>query len=225
MNLLALDTSSSACSLAIQLNHDHGAPTILKRHEIAPRQHAKTLLAMMKDLLLEADIDLSQIDCLVFGKGPGSFTGIRLAGSVMQALSVSQNIPIIPVSSLAAMAQAAYLKNSENRILVALDARQNAVYVGAYELESGRMKAVMRDERVALSQLREKAAWQQGDWIGVGDAWAAYNVDVNTGYQHPPKMIDETVLPTAEALLVLASDALISQVKIEAKDIQLNYLY
>lgn len=225
MNLLALDTSSSACSLAIQLNNNDGAPTILKRHEIAPRQHAKTLLAMLKDLLLEADLDLSQIDYLVFGKGPGSFTGIRLAGSVIQALSVSQNIPIIPISSLAAMAQAAYLKNSENRILVALDARQNAVYVGGYEFENGRMKTVMQDERVALSQLQEKAIWQQGDWIAVGDAWGACSVDVNVDYQQPPKLIDETVLPTAEALLILANDALISQEKIEAKDIQLNYLY
>ena len=106
MKILAIDTSSNACGVALLCNNE-----VKALHELAPMQQTQKILPMIDALLGEAKVSLNQLDALAFGCGPGSFTGVRIAVSVMQGLGYAMNLPLIPVSSLAALAQAAYVED------------------------------------------------------------------------------------------------------------------
>ena len=117
MNLLALDTATEACSAALLIGDD-----IIERSEIAPRRHAELILPMIESLLGEAGISRRQIDAIAVGRGPGAFTGVRLAISVAQGLALGLDVPVVPVSSLAALAQDAPT-DIDAPILAVIDAR------------------------------------------------------------------------------------------------------
>ncbi len=118
MKILLLDTSTFACSAALMID-EH----ITAHFEIAPRQHARLILPMIDKLLSDAELSLSNLDGIAFCQGPGSFTGIRLAASVVQGLAYGANLPVIPISTLAAMALGAYRKYGVQCVLSALDAK------------------------------------------------------------------------------------------------------
>src|SRR5471032_2163673 len=105
MKILAIDTSANACSVALLINNE-----TLSSHKVIPMQQAQLILPMIEELLLTANITLNQLDALAFGCGPGSFTGVRIAASVAQGLAVAHDLPVISVSSLQALAQAAFLQ-------------------------------------------------------------------------------------------------------------------
>ncbi len=102
--ILALDTSGSACSVALWSD----AGLLIGHEETAQRQHTQRLLPMIKSLLLEADVNMSSLDAIAYGRGPGSFTGIRIAAGVAQGLAFGIDCPVIPVSTLAALALRMY---------------------------------------------------------------------------------------------------------------------
>ena len=102
MKLLAIDTSTEACSAALVVNGE-----LSFRYEFAPRRHAELILPMIDDLLADAELSLTQLDGLGFGRGPGAFTGVRIATGVIQGLALSADLPVVPISSLAALAQGA----------------------------------------------------------------------------------------------------------------------
>lgn len=102
MNILAIDTATEACSAALQVNDKD-----YLKYQVAPQQHSQLLLAMVEQLLAEADLSVGELDGLVFGRGPGSFTGVRIATGMAQGLAMSGNLPTVGVSSLATMAQSA----------------------------------------------------------------------------------------------------------------------
>ena len=108
MNYLALDASTEACSVALQVNGK-----IFSRYELCPQSHSLRLLPMIDDVLNEAGIKLAALDGLIFGQGPGSFTGVRIGVGVAQGLAFSANLPVVGVSSLQAMAQLAYIKHGQ----------------------------------------------------------------------------------------------------------------
>ena len=103
MKILAIDTATEACS--VSLNIDGSSQEIF---EVIPRQHTERVLPMVDELLSSASLDLSQIDAVAFDCGPGSFTGVRVGTSVAQGLAFSHDLPVIGVSSLAALAQLAF---------------------------------------------------------------------------------------------------------------------
>ncbi|WP_295383985.1 tRNA (adenosine(37)-N6)-threonylcarbamoyltransferase complex dimerization subunit type 1 TsaB [uncultured Thiodictyon sp.] len=167
MKLLALDTSGDACSAALYLD---GA--IEQRLELAPRGHAQLILPMMQSLLASAGIALGALDAIAFGRGPGSFTGVRIAVAVAQGVAFGAGRPTVPVSTLAALAQGALRRSGRRRVLAALDARMGEVYWGAYEVDAD---AVMRC--VGAESVAPPGAVQipPGDgWYGVGPGWAAH---------------------------------------------------
>lgn len=197
MKILAIETSSAACSIALMVDDD-----ILAMHEMMPMQHAKNILPMIKKLLHTKDIDLKQLDAVAFGCGPGSFTGIRLAASVAQGLGYACQLPLIPVSSLAAIAQATYQDLQWDSLIVAIDARIQEIYYAQYHLNNGLM-ALLGDEVVGKP---EKMIINQGDknWCGVGNAWEVYASAIS----YKPRKLDITRLPNATAIALIAKEKL-----------------
>jgi tRNA threonylcarbamoyladenosine biosynthesis protein TsaB len=131
MRLLALDTSTEACSAALMLDGD-----IRLRFELTERSHAELILPMIDALLTETGIALTSLDGLAFGRGPGGFTGLRIAAGVAQGLAFGASLMVAPVSSLAAVAEQVPAGNGE-RILVCNDARMGELYWAAFERRAG----------------------------------------------------------------------------------------
>ncbi len=143
VNILAIDTSTDACSVAIYFNGN-----VIGYDEIIPKAHTKILLPMIDRLLKEAAINLADINAFAFGRGPGSFTGIRIACSVIQALSFGVNKPVVPVSTLQALAQGAYRELGKERVFATLDARLQEVYWGLFVNDGKGIMRSVSEERV-----------------------------------------------------------------------------
>jgi tRNA threonylcarbamoyladenosine biosynthesis protein TsaB len=193
VKLLALDTSSSACSIALSIDGKVSA-----RHTLAPMQQAKIILPLIDELLKSENIEMNQLDAIAFGCGPGSFTGIRIAVSVAQGLAYAIQKPLISVSSLAAIAQAAYEDNDNlKKLLVAQDARINEVYWACYEAQENQLVSLIDKERITRP---EEVSAPDTSWCGVGNAWDVYRSEI------PFKLafIDTHYMPTATAILSLA---------------------
>jgi tRNA threonylcarbamoyladenosine biosynthesis protein TsaB len=211
--LLALDTATEACSVA--LLHDG---KVLTHYEVIPRLHAQKLLPMIKDLLAEAGIGLSALDAIAFGRGPGAFTGVRIAIGVVQGLAFGLDRPVLPVSNLAVLAQRAYREHGARQVATAIDARMDEVYWGCYEEASGEMRlvgseAVLPPEHAALP------VDASGDWFGAGTGWG-YAERIPVGLV----AADATMLPHAQDLLTLATFAWQRGEAIVADDAQPVYL-
>ncbi len=162
MKILALDTSTEACSVALSVDgHSCG------RLELGV-QHSSRILAMVDEVLAEATLALADLDALAFGRGPGSFTGLRIGAGVAQGLAFGAGLPVVPVSSLAAMAQG----QRRDRVLTAFDARMSQVYWGAYRRGPDGIVTLMGDEQVVAPG--DVPVPETGDWFGVGSGWDQY---------------------------------------------------
>ncbi|CEK10003.1 tRNA (adenosine(37)-N6)-threonylcarbamoyltransferase complex dimerization subunit type 1 TsaB [Legionella hackeliae] len=130
MNLLAIDTSTSCASVALCINGN-----VRSKEQGAQRQHAQLLLPMIDQLLVDAGYQLNQLDGIVYGRGPGSFTGLRIACSIAKGLAYAHDLPLFPVSSLAAIADEACHQHQmaeKVEVLAMIDARMNQVYWACY---------------------------------------------------------------------------------------------
>ncbi|HBX55605.1 tRNA (adenosine(37)-N6)-threonylcarbamoyltransferase complex dimerization subunit type 1 TsaB [Pseudomonas sp. UBA2684] len=212
--LLALDTATEACSVA--LLHDG---QVLSHYEVIPRLHAQRLLPMIQQLLAEAGVPLAALDAIAFGRGPGAFTGIRIAIGVVQGLAFALERPVLPVSNLAVLAQRAQRERGVSQVAAAIDARMDEVYWGCYRSEQGEMRlagseVVLPPEQVCLP--RDAA----GEWFGAGTGWGTYaaRLPVNVNAQ------DAALLPHAEDLLSLARFAWARGEAVSADEAQPVYL-
>ena len=133
--ILAVDSSAGACSVAV-----YGEGICVEEFVLSPREHTRKILPMVDSVLAAQNLSLQEIDCIAFGRGPGSFTGLRIAAGVVQGLAFGANLPIVPVSSLAAMAQGWISEQAqpcEEMICVAFDARMSEVYFASFQSEGG----------------------------------------------------------------------------------------
>ncbi|GAB3349133.1 tRNA (adenosine(37)-N6)-threonylcarbamoyltransferase complex dimerization subunit type 1 TsaB [Lysobacter tyrosinilyticus] len=162
MKLLAIETSTEACSVALWLDGE-----VRERFEIAPRRHAELTLPWAEQLLAEAAVKKSQLDAIAIGRGPGAFTGVRLAIAIGQGIALALDRPVVPVSTLATLA----LQASGPRVLAAIDARMGEVYAAAFELRDGDAIA-LSDERVVVPEAVSLPDDRDG-WSGVGTGFAA----------------------------------------------------
>lgn len=167
MKILAIDTSTEVCSAALMLD---GEPR--ERHAMASREHGRLILPMVEELLAEAELRLAQLDALAYGRGPGGFTGVRIAAAVIQGLALGTDLPVVPVSSLAALAQGAHREKNAARVLAAIDARMGEVYWGAYAADAEGLMVPQGDETVCVPQSVPLPA--EGPWFGAGSAWAVH---------------------------------------------------
>ncbi|AEB49919.1 tRNA (adenosine(37)-N6)-threonylcarbamoyltransferase complex dimerization subunit type 1 TsaB [Aeromonas veronii] len=200
LKILAVDTATEACSAALLVGDK-----LFSRWEEAPRDHTRKILPMVQAVLEDAGISLSDLDAIAFGRGPGSFTGVRIGISVAQGLAFGAGVPLIGISTLAAMAQGAYRLDGAQQVLTAIDARMNEVYFGRYELIDGRMQLVgdeVVSEPAALVDVRGKLA---GPVTCVGTGFETYGETLSG-------LADELAesqvrFPAAEDMLPLARAA------------------
>ena len=168
--ILAIDSSTEICSVAI--NRDGYIQQL--RSELA-RQHAKETLPMVQKLLLDFNLTPAELNAIAFTHGPGSFTGLRIGGAVAQGLAFAHNIPVITVSSLAVMALTAVRDHNLVQVQVALQAREDEIYLGAYiaaEIAGETSVCLQGSEQVVtISSLPSVLTDIPGDWAGVGNAW------------------------------------------------------
>jgi tRNA threonylcarbamoyladenosine biosynthesis protein TsaB len=169
MNLLAIDTSSVACSVALQ----HGGD-VSERHEEQAREHTRLLVPMIQELLHESSVDLADLDAIVLGNGPGSFIGMRIAASVAQGLAFGSGLNIVPVSSLAAIAAQAFCEHDADEVVVTQDAHMNEVYLGIFRRGEGGLPVELIPERLhgqgSIAELEQRGTVP----VAAGFGWQRY---------------------------------------------------
>ncbi len=177
MKILALDTATENCSAALLIN---GA--LLSREELIGRGHAQRILPMIVEVLCEADVALQDLTAIAFGRGPGGFTGARLAACVAQGLAFGASLPVVAVSDLQALAQRALGEEADaERVLVCTDARMHEVYCGAFERGAGALALASAAEYVAAPHaVQLPQPWREAPGVagarvlGTGSGFAAY---------------------------------------------------
>lgn len=200
MKILAIDTATEACSAALLYDN-----AISERYQIAPQQHTQLILPMLQELLQEAGITLHQLDAIAFGRGPGSFTGLRIAHSVTQALAYAANLPVLPISNLLALAQTAakQLKTTtEHNLLCALDARMQEIYWACYQLKADQTLIEVTAETVSAPTKITLPITTK--WIGVGSGFVSYPF-IQQQFTDQPLQIMADCYPRASAIAKLAA--------------------
>ena len=166
MNIVAIDTATEAFSVALKC----GSQT-LHRYSIEPRMHAKLLLPALDELFAEAQVTRAELDGVAFGRGPGAFTGVRIATAASQAIAMAFDIPVAPVSTLAAIAQRAHREKGLNNIAVAIDARMGEVYWGAYAMHKGQPE--LHGEEIVCAP--DKVSALDASWTAAGTGWDVWS--------------------------------------------------
>ena len=210
--ILAIDTSSENCSVALFSQN-----SITSECESAPRNHTQRILPMVKSVIANQGLALSDLDAVAFGCGPGSFTGIRISAGIAQGLAFGLNCPVYPVSSLEALALQSFRQTGEKRVFVAIDARMDEVYWGAYELavsgsDSGLGREVsiinLSGEHVCAPE-KVDYSWMSGEGIGLKGVGSGL-----VYLERFPEVLRKSISsfkvdfePTADAIVELALNA------------------
>lgn len=197
--ILALDSSTDACSVALNIRGE-----IITRFELAAKSHTQRLLPMVDELLSGAELSLSRLDAIAFGRGPGSFTGLRICMGVVQGLAFGADLPVVPVSTLASMALGFHSKHPDINLpmLTCLDARMNEVYWGLYEIQQGlpilRNAEAVNAPAVLVGLDRPLELNRQFVALGQGLHYPEFS-ELN------PVMTDLDVYPNAESIAKIAA--------------------
>ncbi|TKB52806.1 tRNA (adenosine(37)-N6)-threonylcarbamoyltransferase complex dimerization subunit type 1 TsaB [Ferrimonas aestuarii] len=193
--ILIIDTATENCSAALVIDGN-----VTSLCEEAPREHSQKILPFVKQLLDDAGVVLEDLDAIGFGRGPGSFTGIRIGTSMMQGMALGAELPVLPISNLAAMAQGA-MDNGAKTVIAAIDARMGEVYVGRYENVDGLATLIEQELVIAPDAVMALPLIQGEDLTAVG-----------TGFETYPELLDngrlnldgQCRLPSAKMMVPLA---------------------
>lgn len=213
--ILALDSSTDACSVALYRDGN-----ILHKFELAAKSHTQRLLPMVDEILQEADLKLGDLDAIAYGRGPGSFTGLRICMGIVQGLAFGSDIPVIPVSTLQAIA-AGYLRaNPANQLplLVALDARMDEIYWGLFDERAD----FLEEEQVMKPALLLEQGVVQGlqrQFVALGPGW--HYADLASLI---PESLLQNLFPSAVDIAELGAAAFLRGEQISILDAQPVYL-
>jgi tRNA threonylcarbamoyladenosine biosynthesis protein TsaB len=196
MNLLALDTSTESCSAAITING-----VLYQQQQLTQRGHSTLILGMLDQLFKQADASIADIDALAFGRGPGSFTGVRIGVGVAQGIAFARELPVIPVSTLAAVAQAAYEQTQQHNIAVAMDARMDEIYAAIFQVQDGSV-VLIGDEKVCPAEQFLPANTEM--WLGAGTGWQVYADTLQSNFSAQLIGQQPDIYPQAAIILKLA---------------------
>ena len=186
MKLLALETATEACSVAVLVDGE-----LRERFDIAPRRHAELALPWAEALLADAGVAKSQLDAIAVGRGPGAFTGVRLAIALAQGIALALDRPLLPVSTLAALAMRA---PGEGDVLSAIDARMGEIYAATFRREGEGVVATGDEVVVAPAAY---ALPEGGGWQGVGTGFAAADGALQVRLHGRLASVDAAALPHA----------------------------
>jgi tRNA threonylcarbamoyladenosine biosynthesis protein TsaB len=166
VKLLAIDTSSDACSVALRVDED-----LVDEHVVGEREHTSILVPMIERLLREGEIAMPELDAVVLGNGPGSFIGMRIGASVAQGICYGAGLKLVPISSLVAVAAETIDRHDAEHILVAQDARMHEVYLGRYRRDSDGLPVATSDEEIHAIGVIDGLAEQ---YVAAGAAWEKF---------------------------------------------------
>ncbi len=196
MKLLAIDTSTEACSAALSIDGE-----INELYQLAPRQHTTLILPMIDKLLAEAGLQPQQLDALAFGCGPGSFTGVRIATGVIQGIALGAELPVAPISTLATIAQQGFDRSDAEYAFAAMDARMQEIYWGVYQRDHQGLAVLQGLETVGPAGEVEKPKVKG---LGVGSGWQVYQDELSAHLQGCVLDFQAELLPRASAIAKIA---------------------
>jgi tRNA threonylcarbamoyladenosine biosynthesis protein TsaB len=196
MRLLAFETATEACSVALWLDGE-----VRERFEVAPRRHAELALPWAEALLAEAGIAKSQLDAIAVGRGPGAFTGVRLGVALAQGIALGLDRQVVPVSTLAVLAAPV----AAEHIVAAIDARMGEVYLGAFRREGERLVATQPE---AVGNPGDIALPAGEAWHGAGTGFAVVDGALATRLGSRLASVDASALPRAADVARLAAPML-----------------
>lgn len=198
MKLLAVETSTDACSAALFLDGE-----IHERFEIAPREHTKLILPMIDGLMSEAGLRPQQLDAIALSRGPGSFTGVRIATGVVHGIALGADLPVAMVSTLASMAQDFFNRHASAKLaFTALDARMQELFWGVYRRDALGLAQLSGDEAVTPAA---DVIFPDLDGYGIGSGWAAYPDILGNRIGSRLKGISADVCPRAACIAQLGA--------------------
>jgi len=215
MKLLAVDTATDACSVALKLGAE-----VLQRHELAPQRHTQLLLPMVRELCAEAGITPAALDVIAVGIGPGAFTGVRVATAIAQGLAYAHDVPVVPVSTLAALAQGGFRLTGIRDWIATLDARRQELYWAHFELDASDLAQARGEEHVSppgAVRLPTHATWR-----AVGTGWLAYADEQREVW--PDFGLLPLLYPEAQDVATLGAAALSAGAGIAAAALRPSYL-
>lgn len=192
LKILALETSTEACSAAVWADGK-----VVERFETG-NQHSDLILPMVQAVLAEAGLALMQLDAVAFGRGPGSFTGLRIGAGVAQGLAFGADRPVVPISSLAALAQGV----DAPRVLAAFDARMGQIYFGAYvRNDHGLVELTGAEQVIAPTGIPLP---EGKDWVGAGSGWDQYHALLSARLGERLARWEKQIYPRARFVAELA---------------------
>lgn len=215
MNILAIDTSTSIAVVALDLG---GVRHV--SHQQPVRSHSREILPSVMGLVESCGITLADIDFIVFGQGPGSFTGLRITVGVVQGLGFGLSIPVVPVSSLACIARVASEKTGVPQVIAALHARKQEVYVGLYETRDGLTQPCWQERVLDVADLSEQL---EGEWVGAGDGWILRD-ELQKGFGTEVSAVLPRASISAQSLLDIGIDKISAGRYLEASEARPEYL-
>jgi tRNA threonylcarbamoyladenosine biosynthesis protein TsaB len=197
MKLLAVETSTEACSAALFIDGE-----IRERFELAPQKHTRLILPMIDGLMAEAGLKPRQLDALAFSRGPGSFTGVRIATGVIQGIALGADLPVVPVSTLAAIAQDFFDHNDDNAAFVAMDARMGEIFWGVYRRDALGYAELIGDEAVTPA---DSVEFPDLAGVGIGSGWGVYPQELMARLGGLVSRYQAELLPRAGAIARLGA--------------------
>tara|TARA_R110002095_G_scaffold16649_2_gene19919 strand:+ start:2658 stop:3326 length:669 start_codon:yes stop_codon:yes gene_type:complete len=215
MKILAIETATEACSAALDIDD-----SCTHRFQVSPRRHTELILPMIDDLLREADIQTKDLDAISFGQGPGAFTGVRIAVGVIQGLAFAHDTPVIPVSSLNALAQ--HYADEHTHVATAIDARMQEIYWGLFKKNDlGLMQKIVEEKVCSPSDVSSPSI---GNWFGVGSGWNTYSEELQTQFNQNLTGFNGDVFPSAKDIIALAKPAYLEGKAIPVEEAMPVYL-
>lgn len=193
MKILAFDTSTEYLSLALWCDGE-----VSVREQLAGQSHSSLILPQLREMLDEAGLELADFDGIVFGAGPGSFTGLRIGCGVAQGLAFGAGLPVLGISTLMALAAS----SGEDKVIACLDARMGEVYHAAYVRQKGGWLAVHEPGLYAPGKV--PSVLGEG-WCGIGSGWAAYGAVLQGCYNGHVGSTQPQAFPHAREMAVLAA--------------------
>lgn len=227
--ILAIETATEACSAALisfEESSTDTEPKVVSRFKLAPREHTKLILPMIEEVLKVGGCSMNDIDAIAFGRGPGAFTGLRIAAGIAQGLALSIDKPVIPISTLSALALQASLKDYRGETIIAgLDARMDEVYWGVFEFKGDELVPTNKEQVTKMHELGNYINESKSKrFLGIGSAWDVYSLEDSVKKPDKTVIISSNVYPAAAEIAQLAMKEYILHRTVAIEEAQPVYL-